>query len=206
MQRTLDNFNWQVNFQLTIELSHNQRSYLKEDALLISECLPQIMETLAERLLPVDPRQSADSLGNNFGTSSSDLLGVYSNTSLAIEPAEELRLQLVSVLAESINALGRQCAEREQFVELILPFMDRLNRIISATLCDSFHEVKKESCRVLTALGQLASRAVGMLSLDRLSASLFSIIFHKHSAVRTAAVQVISVLNIDPEEAAQFSL
>lgn len=155
--------------------------------------MPSILDGLSERLLPLDPRNLSTESGNNFGTSSADLLGgAYSNTSQAVEPSEELRLQLVRLLTQLIDSLGRQLRERDEFVDSILPFLgSRLDRLVGCTLGDSFHEVKKESCRVLMTLGGLASsRAVGMLSLDRLSASVLSILFHKHSAVRTAAIQV----------------
>ncbi|XP_002970051.2 dynein assembly factor 5, axonemal isoform X2 [Selaginella moellendorffii] len=99
-----------------------------------------------------------------------------------LEHSEEIRLSLINLL----NAIICQCS-----VESVREFSEHITRVICVTLSDSFHEIKKASCALLS---RLCSRAPDVLgeNADAILHALLPNILHAHSRVRSA---VVSALN-----------
>ncbi|KAJ3331441.1 HEAT repeat-containing protein 2 [Blyttiomyces sp. JEL0837] len=97
-----------------------------------------------------------------------------------VEPAEELRLMLVSALVDLVNNAGITFS----------PGVEETVKILTRTLSDPFADVKKESCKLVIALAQHTPRNLAM-SGATVAKALIPSLQHKHSAVRVIALQAL---------------
>lgn len=75
-----------------------------------------------------------------------------------VEPAEELRLSMMEVLALTVEVCGRHLA----------PYLDDMIKIFQKTLTDPFPEVIKESCKCLIHFAQSVPGEFWLVRVSRL--------------------------------------
>lgn len=99
-----------------------------------------------------------------------------------VEPSEEIRLQLVTLMFYLINKAGGK-----------LPvYLDDCVRILQRTLQDPFPEVKRESCQCASKLAKAVPQYFHMQSETLIKPLLLSIT-HQHSKIRTIVVETIGM-------------
>ncbi|KAJ3055054.1 HEAT repeat-containing protein 2 [Rhizophlyctis rosea] len=97
-----------------------------------------------------------------------------------VEPAEEIRLQLVKLLAKISRKGGSDIAS---YSEIFV-------RILSKTLVDPFPDVRKKSCEMVEILCVAIPRALSYHGAA-ISKALIPSLQHRHSSVRIAAIQAV---------------
>ncbi|RUS89825.1 hypothetical protein EGW08_002437 [Elysia chlorotica] len=100
-----------------------------------------------------------------------------------IEPSEEIRSQLVSLLHFIVEKVGKA----------IGVYVDDSVRILQRTLVDPFPEVKKESCHCASFLAK-SSPQYFYMQADTLVKPLLLSIAHQHSKVRLIIVETIGTV------------
>ncbi|KAG0623087.1 hypothetical protein M758_3G148000 [Ceratodon purpureus] len=102
-----------------------------------------------------------------------------------LEDSEEMRLQLLSLLND---VLLPECE-----LLTLQNIIDPLHRIVTVTLNDHFHEVKKSACSVLVTTANRNPNAFGNKTGVLLKA-LVPCLSHSHSRVRIAVFQAIDAM------------
>ncbi|KAF7698269.1 dynein axonemal assembly factor 5-like [Silurus meridionalis] len=95
-----------------------------------------------------------------------------------VEPAEELRLEMVKVLVLIVEVCGGHLA----------PYLDDMIRILQRTITDPFPEVIKESCICCRLLARSVPDHFHMQA-ESLVKPLMQNISHQHSRVRVAVIE-----------------
>lgn len=116
----------------------------------------------------------------SMGAMDSTTAAHYAHQQEAVEPSEEIRLQMVLLLATIVS--------RSQG-ESLAPCVEDMVTVVCRTLADPFPEVKKESCRVVRLLVEACPRQVGMQHTS-LCKAIVANVLHKHANVRAATVTV----------------
>lgn len=97
-----------------------------------------------------------------------------------VEPSEEIRFQLVKLLAWIIETAGK----------LLASYLDELISVLQRVIVDPYPEVKKESCRCASAVAKAIPEQFHMQSAS-LIPPLQTTISHQHSRVRVEAIHAI---------------
>ncbi|XP_065109082.1 dynein axonemal assembly factor 5 [Paramisgurnus dabryanus] len=100
-----------------------------------------------------------------------------------LEPAEELRLALMEMLALVVDVCGRHLA----------PYLDDVMKVLQRTITDPFPEVKKESCKCTISFAKCVPDHFH-LQAESLLKPLLQTVSHQHSQVRVSATQAIGAL------------
>lgn len=100
-----------------------------------------------------------------------------------VESSEEVRL----LQMQTLNILIEKCEKH------LVSYLDDLLYILSKTITDPYHEVKKESCICAMKLATATSSHFHMQS-ERLIKPLLHTLGHQHSKVRTIAIKTIGVI------------
>ncbi|KAL6475991.1 hypothetical protein MHYP_G00144900 [Metynnis hypsauchen] len=95
-----------------------------------------------------------------------------------LEPAEELRLSMVELLAVTVELCGRNLAL----------YLDDMVRILQRTITDPFPDVKKESCKCTISFARSVPDHFHMQA-ESLVKPLMQTLSHQHSRVRVAATE-----------------
>eukprot|EP00842_Homolaphlyctis_polyrhiza_P006434 jgi/Hompol1/6792/HPOL_002333-RA len=97
-----------------------------------------------------------------------------------VEPAEELRLLLITLLFDlaSVSQGG------------FAPFVEDTMKILSRSFADTFPEVKKRSCLVAIQICKFNVKPVAYHG-DALTKYILPVIQHRHSSVRTLAIEAL---------------
>ncbi|XP_067640625.1 dynein axonemal assembly factor 5 [Eurosta solidaginis] len=113
-----------------------------------------------------------------------------------LEPSEEIRLlyteQLHTLIAQYIST-GNLFSLQECFTEIIC--------ILAKALRDTYPAVQREACAAVCALAKAADTMTLQPFTGLLTNPLYSMLNHKHSLARIAAVQAIGhlALHVDPK-------
>lgn len=99
------------------------------------------------------------------------------------ESSEEVRLVAVTFMSTILAAVGQGLA----------PFVDDWIRILSVTLTDPYHEVRKASCELVSSSAK-AMPHVFHYNSERLNKPLVESLVHQQSKVRLAVVRSIGEL------------
>nr|XP_024382371.1 dynein assembly factor 5, axonemal-like isoform X10 [Physcomitrium patens] len=102
-----------------------------------------------------------------------------------LEDSEEIRLQLFSLLND---ILLPECE-----ISSLQTIIDPLHRILTVTLYDNFHEVRKSACRVLVTTANRDPDVFGN-RIGTLLKALIPCLSHSHSRVRIAVFQAIDAM------------
>lgn len=102
-----------------------------------------------------------------------------------VESSEEVRL----LQMQTLNILIEKCEKH------LVSYLDDLLYILSKTITDPYHEVKKESCICAMKLATATSSHFHMQS-ERLIKPLLHTLGHQHSKVRTIAIKTIGKKNL----------
>ncbi|XP_068192211.1 dynein axonemal assembly factor 5-like isoform X2 [Antennarius striatus] len=94
------------------------------------------------------------------------------------EPAEELRLSAVEMLALTLEVCGRHLA----------PYLDEMMIILQKTIVDPFPDVRRESCRFTVALAKCLPEHFHMQA-ECLVKPLMQTITHNRSRVRVSVIE-----------------
>ncbi|CAD5118941.1 DgyrCDS7616 [Dimorphilus gyrociliatus] len=97
-----------------------------------------------------------------------------------VEPSEELRLHLVKLIGKLLNIT---LTNLEIYVQDLI-------KILSRTVLDKFHEVKKESCKCCSKLATLSKERF-FHEAENLVGPLMQCLGHQHSKVRLEAIKAI---------------
>ncbi|XP_076838307.1 dynein axonemal assembly factor 5 [Brachyhypopomus gauderio] len=95
-----------------------------------------------------------------------------------LEPAEELRLAMVQLLALVVEVCGRHLA----------PYLDDMIKILQKTLVDPFPDVKRESCKCTINVARCIPDHFHMQA-ESLVKPLMQTVSHQHTRVRVAAIE-----------------
>ncbi|GBG80246.1 hypothetical protein CBR_g30611 [Chara braunii] len=102
-----------------------------------------------------------------------------------IEPSEELRLQMVTLLGDE---LLRKCSPGP-----IAEVAESIIKVLCQSLADPFHEIRKATCRAVAVLAQRAP-TVAKNGAGTLLKALLPSTRHQHSRVRLASLQAIDAV------------
>jgi dynein assembly factor 5 len=97
-----------------------------------------------------------------------------------VETSEEMRLNLVRVLALIIGLAGKSNGV----------YLDDMIKIFQQTIIDPYPEVKKESCKCAAAVAKLVPEHFHMQS-ESLIKPLLQTLSHQHSRVRSCVIETI---------------
>ncbi|KAH6565449.1 hypothetical protein BASA60_009949 [Batrachochytrium salamandrivorans] len=97
-----------------------------------------------------------------------------------VEPAEELRLQMICALLDIVKKSKSSFA----------PFVEDTLKILTRTLTDMYPEVKKESCKIVIELCIHNIKPVAFYG-DAVAKAILPVLHHRHSSVRVIAIEAL---------------
>ncbi|EPY25477.1 HEAT repeat-containing protein 2, partial [Angomonas deanei] len=102
------------------------------------------------------------------------------------ENSEELRLHLLKLASKCMSAFPHEIGPRN--------FMDFFQVLLENCLSDPYPDLKKEACRIVVQLCQIEPQQVKAIATPIAQAIKKSCLLHKHSSVRSEAVDAFGVL------------